>query len=896
MDEQLKLIEGIPMKKILKYTAFGFVAIVILALAFIAYFAATFNPNDHKQAIIDLVKEDNNRDLTIDGDISLSFWPKLGADLGKVSLSEYKSDKEFASITSAKVALAVLPLLKNSLVVDTIYIDGAKANIVKYKDGTTNYDDLLSTDESKSEDIQFNVQGINITNSEVSYADETQNTQYNVSNFNLTSSHIALGEPVDLDTNFTIKANQPAVDATSAIKGTFLYDPESKRFSVKGLDSSIQGALLDGTDVDIKATGDVDAQTENSAFLIDNLQLAVSGNFNGVAESINLNAPSINIEQDNVKSDKVTVKLTQKGKGNDLAVNMVLANMQGSPKAIQSTGITGDLSMTQGKRVVTGTFSSPFKGNMETLIFDIPKLVGKLDIKDPSLPNGAVKGSFNLNTHTDIKKELANSSFDIVLEDTKLKGDVAVVSFKKPNIKFNLTADKLDLNKLLGAPTASSADSGKPADMSALNALLLDGKVKINSIVYDTYNISGLNLGIKADGKKVAVSGLNVKVNDSQIKGALSISQFAKPLYNFNLDIDQVNLNDYISEAPADAKTTGDEILDLSALKALNANGSLRIGKLSYGKTKLANVRIDLKADDGVAKLAPFSASLYGGSMKGSLDVDARATPNIAFKQTMSNVSVGPLLEDTINNDMLSGSGTVEVDITTQGNTVNTFKKSLAGTSSLALANGALKGVDIAGSIREIKNKVNFAKSKEAASDSTKKTDFSELTASFIIKDGIAENNDLAMKAPILRLAKGDSKGTIDIANEKINYVAKPTIVKSLKGQGGDDLNQLSGVGIPVKIAGSFDNPKFGLDFAGVATGIAKAKLLEKVGGSKGAALQELVGGDNKLDALKGLLGKKKKEPAAAPAGAPAAEAAPTEKPESVEDKAKEKLKGLLKF
>ena len=109
-------------------------------------------------------------------------------------------------------------------------------------------------------------------------------------------------------------------------------------------------------------------------------------------------------------------------------------------------------------------------------------------------------------------------------------------------------------------------------------------------------------------------------------------------------------------------------------------------------------------------------------------------------------------------------------------------------------------------------------------------------------------------------------------------------------------MNQLSGVGIPVKIAGSFDNPKFGLDFAGVATGFAKAKLLEKVGGSKGAALQELVGGDNKLDALKGLLGKKKKEPAAAPAGAPAAEAAPTEKPESVEDKAKEKLKGLLKF
>lgn len=887
------------MKNIFKYAAWGIGAVILLVLAVMAYFAATFDPNDYKQQIIDTVKAEKDRTLNIDGDIKLTFWPKLGANLGKVSISEHKSDKEFASIDSAKVALAVMPLLKKSLVVDTVYIDGAKANIVKYKDGTTNYDDLLSNEESESSDVQLDVQGINITNSAVNYVDHSKDAQYSISDFNLSSGRIALAEPVDLDTNFTVTANQPIVNAKANIKGNFLHDPEHNHFKVTGLNSEILGELAGGKNMDINITGDIDADPDNMAFLINDLKLVASGSFDGTQQSINLNAPSINIEKDKVNSNKVTLSVAQSKASDNLTLNMVLADMKGSPTAIQSSGITGDIATVQGKRTVKGTFASPFSGNIEAMTFDIPKLVGQLDVKDPSLPNGAVKGTFNLSANTNIKKELANSQFNLVLDDTKLNGNVAVASFKKPSIKFNVNADKLDLNKLLGTPkkSTSTETSSKPADMSVLSSLLLDGKLKIGSIIYDKYVVSGLNLGLKADGKKVAVNGLNLKVNDSKIKGALSISQFKKPLYTFDLDIDQLNLNDYITEEKSDATSTGNEVIDLSALKALNANGSLRIGKLNYGKTKVSNVRIDLKADEGVATLSPFSASLYGGNMKGLLRLDARATPNIAFKQTLSGVSVGPLLQDTINNDMLSGTGTVKLDVTTQGNTVNTFKKSLAGTSSLALADGALKGVDIAGSIREIKSKVNFLKTQESAADNTKKTDFSELTASFNIKDGVANNNDLAMKAPILRLAKGDSKGNIDIGNEKINYLAKPTIVKSLKGQGGSDLDNLSGIPIPLKISGTFADPKYGLDFSAVATGLAKSKLLEKVGGEKGAAVQELIGGDNKIDALKGLLGKKKKAPAAdITDDATETEAAPAEQPKSVEEQAKEGLKDLLKF
>lgn len=894
------------MKKFLKYGLFGLGGIIALLLLGVAIVAATFNPNDYKPLIIKLVKEKKERTLNIEGDIKLAFWPKIGANLGKISISEHQSDKEFASIQGAQVALAVLPLLKKQLVVDTIYIDRATANIIKYKDGSTNFDDLLSKDEEESQDIKFDIDGIKVSNSAINYLDEGTGAKYALSAFNFTSGHIALAEPVDLATDFTLVANQPEISANAKLKGNFLVDPESKHFVAKELDAVINGDLLGGKAVSIAASGDIDAKPETRELLIDSLKLVASGKFDGANIAIDLNAPSLTALKDEVSSKKVTVSLSQDKGSDNFKANLILANIKGSPKSLQSSGISGDIAGKQGKRSISGKFSSPFQGNLESLIFDLPKLAGNVDIQDPAIPNGSAKVTFDLNLHTDAKQERVNSKFNLHVDDTKLNGDVAVLGFKKPNIQFNLNADMLDLNKLLGAPeksTKTDPTAQKPADLSALKTLLLDGKVNIAHIIYDKYRLSGLNVNIKADGTKLALTGLNVKFDDSQIKGGLGISHFSNPLYTFDIDIDQLNLDKYVtaSSTPAENKAnTADVPLDLSALKALNADGSLRIGKLSYGKTKASNVRIDLKAADGVATAAPFSANLYQGSMNGSLKVDARSTPSISFKQDMKGIAIGPLLVDAINNDMLDGKGTLNVDVNTSGSTVGAMKKALSGKAAVNLADGAIKGIDIAGTIRDIKSKANIFKDKNSlGADQTKKTDFSELSASFDIKNGVAHNEDLAMKAPILRFAKGDSRGDIDIANETLNYLAKPTVVKSLQGQGGADLDSLAGLSIPVKITGTFSDPKYNMDFAAIGTAIAKSSLLDKVGGGKGTAVKELIGGGNTNDALKNLLGKKK--PADTPAD-PAASgpAVPNETPQSTQESAKEKaeqkLKKLLNF
>ena len=890
------------MKKLLKYSLFGIGGLVLLLAILLAVVAATFNPNDYKPLIVKLVQEKKQRTLHIDGDIKLAFWPKIGADLGKISLSEHNGDQEFASVNSAKVSLALLPLLKKELVVDTIYVDGAKANIVRFKDGTTNLDDLISKDEEESQQIKFDVDGVNVTNSSVSFKDEQAGASYALNKFNLKTGHVALKQPFDLATDFDLVASQPKVNASAKIKGNFMADPDDKHFVVKGLDALITGDLATLSKAEIKLSGDVDAKPENTELLVDSLKLAVSGNLDGAKLNAELAAPKLTVLKDEVSGKEATVNLTQE-KGSDVTkAKLVLADIKGSPKELQSSGISGEFSIKQGEHNIEGKFSSPFTGNLEALIFDLPKLAGNLDVKDPALPNGAIKGDFALKLHANVKQEQVSSDFNLAIDNTKLKGDVAVASFSKPNIKFNLNADQLDLNKLLGAPKAKadskSSASSKPADLSALKNLLLQGNVAIGSILYDKYRLSGLNLGVKADGEQLNIRPFAVKLDETQIKGGFGISRFAKPIYHFDLDIDKLDADRYITKTETKAgqppaKADPNAPIDLSALKQINADGEVRIGWLKLANVKSTNVRIKLQADDGVAQLAPFSANLYDGAMTGSLKVDARNTPSIAFKQNMSNIAIGPLLADAINNDMLSGKGTLNVDVTTQGDTVAVLKKSLGGTAAVNLADGAVKGIDIAGTLRGVKDKLNVLKSQsKVEGDKSKKTDFSEMVASFNIKSGVAHNEDLSMKAPLFRIA---GNGDIDIANETLNYTAKPTVVASLKGQGGAGLDDLNGLTVPVKLTGTFTKPEYAIDFAGLATALAQKKLLDGVGGTKGEAVKNLIGG-NKEDALKSLLGGKKKEAAPADTGTSAAPAqpAPEQKPESKEDKAKKKLNKLL--
>jgi AsmA protein len=249
--------------------------------------------------------------------------------------------------------------------------------------------------------------------------------------------------------------------------------------------------------------------------------------------------------------------------------------------------------------------------------------------------------------------------------------------------------------------------------------------------------------------------------------------------------------------------------------------------------------------------------------------VSAQADGRVAVKDTLTGVSVGPLLRDFAQKDTLEGKGTVALDDNAAGKTVNAMKKSLAGTARVALKDGAIKGINLAEVFRRAKTALGSSDQKAQARE-VQQTDFSEMTASFVIKNGVAHNDDLDVKAPLFRIS---GKGDIDIGNSKLDYVTKATVVASTKGQGGADLDQLAGLTVPVRLVGPFDGLKYQVDYAAAASQLVRSKAGERIRG----ALEERLGiskpaaggeqqaapgggqsgqGGSALDKLKGLLGR----------------------------------------
>ena len=308
------------------------------------------------------------------------------------------------------------------------------------------------------------------------------------------------------------------------------------------------------------------------------------------------------------------------------------------------------------------------------------------------------------------------------------------------------------------------------------------------------------------------------KFDESTLKAKIGLTNFAPLKANFDATIDRLNVDRYLAPGRKDAKP--DERVDLSALKGKSVSGKVAIGALTARRIKLENVKAELKLEGGKLEVSPHTASLYGGTLSGVLAADANGN-RIQVKETAHNVAVGALLRDAAQKDVLEGRGNLSLDVRTAGGTVTALKKALAGSARVEMKDGAIKGINLADSARNLKSALG---AKQTKADPSQKTDFSEMSASFKIANGVAHNDDLKAASPFLRLG---GAGNLDIGNNTIDYLAKATLAATTKGQGGRDVSNVAGITIPVKLSGALDSPNWNVDYsalvAGAGGGIGKA-------------------------------------------------------------------------
>lgn len=341
-----------------------------------------------------------------------------------------------------------------------------------------------------------------------------------------------------------------------------------------------------------------------------------------------------------------------------------------------------------------------------------------------------------------------------------------------------------------------------------------------------------LQADVAGGPKAITVSNGLMKLDQSTIEFNARSSDFSKPVASFEASIDRLNLDRYLPpasekkaqpSAPAakapETQTEKSASPDYAPLRRMVLDGEITAGSLVIHRAELTDVRLQIRARDGIIRLDPLQLKLYGGGLAATAVFDVRGQiPATALDLDLKNVQAGPLLQEQIQKDFLAGVANAEMQLSLSGTTAASILKTLDGKGQIRFNDGALKGFDLAAMVRNVKAAFGLGE----ATQERPRTDFTELLIPFEIDNGVFSTAGSLLRSPLLRLA---ADGTIDLVDRSLDIRVEPKMVATLKGQG--DIKQREGVTVPVAIKGSLSAPEFQPDYKATAKKQIQEKVLE---------------------------------------------------------------------
>lgn len=324
---------------------------------------------------------------------------------------------------------------------------------------------------------------------------------------------------------------------------------------------------------------------------------------------------------------------------------------------------------------------------------------------------------------------------------------------------------------------------------------------------------------ITAEGSptNVTLSKSRVTLDGSNLDIEATVKEMKKPDISFKLALDSIDLDRYLppstkndKSAEKSPKKTSKEPaeIDYGPLRRLVLDGQVTVGELVASGARANNVLLKITGRDGVFDLNPLSLDLYQGSMSllGNFNVQKKSpVSRIEFKT--ENVQAGPMLQDSIDKDIIRGTMNADAKLQFAGDNAPAIKKSLNGSGNLTFLDGAIVGIDIAETARALSQGLDYQKSAEKPT-----TDFAELKVPFTFTSGVFQTDDSLLLSPLLRVK---ALGTANLVTEGLDMKVQPKVVGTLKGQG--DTAERTGVTVPLVVKGTFTQPKISADMRALA-------------------------------------------------------------------------------
>ncbi|MDW1636336.1 MULTISPECIES: AsmA family protein [unclassified Vibrio] len=509
-----------------------------------------------------------------------------------------------------------------------------------------------------------------------------------------------------------------------------------------------------------------------------------------------------------------------------------------------------------------------------TKLYDISLNLSEFAFDNWTTADFGVKGEMNDQKFTakgqaDFKLEkglanyaLKNINFDATYSDPANKIESATIGLdtfefdKVNNLTYAIKGDaggmKLDMQGA-GQLSVDKAISKVQLDKLTLKSTfegdaLPQSPMKVDMVSDLSFDLTKNHLSFVLE--KLTANAIALDGKADVTLGDIPKVRFA--LHSPNIDLDEfLGLDKQAAEGnkPAsggESAPAGPEVEpDLSALKALDVKGDITIDKFKAANAKMEAVKTSFTVNRGVFELTSFSSKLYQGSISATAKLDARQSPaTYSVKKSIKGVKVQPLLIDVAENDKLEGTGNIDVNVTGKSLTPTGIKKNLSGTVVINFADGAVNGINVAQLIRE--NYAKFKGQKVEGTNEAKKTDFSAMTATLKLNKGVVSTDNMQAQSPLLRVR---GKGTANYINETVDFTISTSVVGSLEGQGGKDIDELKDITIPINVSGQWAEPKFKLVFDDVLKQKAQKEIDRGV-----EKLTDKIKDEKTKDAVDGLL------------------------------------------
>ncbi len=508
-----------------------------------------------------------------------------------------------------------------------------------------------------------------------------------------------------------------------------------------------------------------------------------------------------NFDADLASGDIKVPVLTVKALGVELGGTLTASDMQSSGGSMQ-----GQLSLTAdnpkellaaldqadlGEVMQSIKLKAGISGNRTDLSINPMDLT--MVLSGDKIPNSPVNLGLNAVTRVNLEKETLN------MENFKLSG-----------LGLNV-AGTVNASSILNSPAFNGEVTIAPFNFRNFMRQLNQGLPE----TADAKVFEKVSLASTFDGsaKHINISKMALVLDDTNLNGSVSITDFEKPAVQFGINIDQINADRYLPPPPKDGQNQpltpetaagAAAQLPVETLRSLNAKGDLKIGQLIISKAKMADVVLTMDAKDGKIKLAPVAANLYQGTYTGDINLDAVGeVPVVNFKSSLQGVQIEPLMTDFTGASNISGNGNIELAVTATGADTDSLKKSLNGSGKIALEDGILRGIDVAKVLEQVEIMVESKQPVQI--DRGTETPFDTFTSTLQITDGVVASNDLQITAPGIKVS---GKGTvIDLVNDTLNY----NLVASADANSvtrGEERYNIGGYNVPIQCQGSVSAPK----------------------------------------------------------------------------------------